>query len=56
VGAPFLIWLVGYMPFFVVAYWVHDMGSLRRQIAVVGGLAAVVLVSLGIFAGVLGWI
>jgi hypothetical protein len=56
VGAPFLIWLIGYMPFFVVAYWVHDMASRSRQIAVVGGLAAVVLAGLGVFAGGLGWI
>ncbi len=55
-GAPLLIWLVGYMPFYVVAYWVHDMPSRRRQLAVVGGLAGAVLGALGLFAGVLGWI
>ncbi len=55
-GAPFLIWLIGYMPFHVVAFWVHDMPSLKRQIAVVGGLASIVLAGLGVFAGVLGWI
>lgn len=55
-GAPWLIWLLGYMPFFVVAYWVHDMGSRRRQLQVVGSLAGAVAVGLGLFAGVLGWI
>ncbi|RQH07057.1 hypothetical protein [Paraburkholderia dinghuensis] len=33
--APWLIWLIGYMPFFMVAGWVHDMPSLKRQIGVV---------------------
>ncbi len=55
-GAPYLIWLVGYMPFYVVAYWVHDMPSTRRQVVVVASLAGMVLAGLGLFAGVLGWI
>ena len=54
--APFLIWLIGYLPFFVVAYWVHDLPSLRRQLAVVGTLAIIVISALTLFAGVLGWI
>ena len=54
--APWLIWLIGYMPFFVVGYWVHDMGSVKRQARVVACLATFVAVCLGVFAGVLGWI
>jgi len=56
VGAPFLIWLIGYMPFYVAGYWVHDMPSLKRQVTVVASLAGIVLSCLGIFGGVLGWI
>lgn len=55
-GAPWLIWLVGYLPFFVVAYWVHDMTSLKRQIGVVATLAGGVTVALAVFGGLLGWI
>lgn len=55
-GAPWLIWLVGYMPFFMVAYWVHDMQSIRKQLKVVGTLAAVVTGGLAVFAGLLRWI
>jgi hypothetical protein len=55
VRAPWLIWLIGYMPFYLVAYWVHDMPARKQQITVVGSLAAVVLVALGVFGG-LGWI
>ncbi|MDN3577714.1 hypothetical protein QWZ03_13115 [Chitinimonas viridis] len=54
--APWLIWLIGYLPFFLVAYWVHDMPSRKRQLAVVGGLATTVLCALVLFIGVLGWI
>ena len=55
-GAPWLIWLVGYMPFYVVAYWVHDMRSVKRPIVVVASLVGLVLARLGLFVGVLGWI
>lgn len=55
-GAPWLIWLLGYLPFFLVAYAVHDMRSLRRQALVVGALAGAVVVSLVLFGAVLGWI
>lgn len=54
--APWLIWLIGYLPFFVVGYWVHDMDSVKRQASVVAGLAGFVALCLGVFAGVLGWI
>lgn len=56
VSAPLLIWLIGYMPFFVVGYWVHDMGSVKRQATFVASLAAFIAVCLGVFAGGLGWI
>lgn len=56
VGSPWLIWLIGYMPFFLVACWVHDMPSLKRQIGVVSTLGVFVLAGLGVFAGWLQWI
>ena len=55
-GAPWLIFLIGYLPFFVVAYWVHDMASRKAQIKVVALLAAGVGIALAVFAGLLGWI
>ncbi|GAB2876263.1 hypothetical protein GCM10027277_52090 [Pseudoduganella ginsengisoli] len=56
VRAPYLIWLIGYLPFFVVTYWVHDMSSVRKQAAATGALAAGVAMALTVFGGVLGWI
>jgi len=54
--APWLIFLVGYLPFFGVAFWVHDMKSLRSQTTAVGVICAVDVVSLIVFGGILGWI
>lgn len=55
-GAPWLIFLLGYLPFYVVAYWVHDLADTRRQLAVVGTLAGIVIAALAVFGGVLGWL
>jgi len=54
--APWLIFLVGYLPFFLVSFWVYDMTSVRKQAAAVGVIGAVDVVCLAIFGGVLGWI
>jgi len=53
--APWLIFLIGYLPFFGVAYWVHDMPSRAKQVTVVGCLAGGVALSLLLFGG-LGWL
>lgn len=57
-NVPFvpLIVIFGYATFFAVAAWVYDMGDdRRRQLRVVGGLAAVDLV-LGVGFGLAGWL
>ncbi|WP_456469243.1 hypothetical protein [Archaeoglobus sp.] len=53
---PFLIFLVGYLPFFLVAYWVYDMDSTRKQALTAGGILGFDALLLIIFAGFLGWI
>lgn len=53
---PWLIFLLGYLPFFVVSYWVHDMKTIRRKAMVVGVIFAVDIVGLALFGAVLGWI
>ena len=55
VDAPYLIFLFGYMPFFVVAYWVHDMPTIRRQVLTVAAIYVIDVAALIVF-GVLGWI
>lgn len=37
-NTPWLIFLFGYLWFFVVAFWVHDLNDIKRQAKVVGVL------------------
>lgn len=55
-SAPGLIFLCGYLHFFLIAFWVHDMASRRQQLLTVAGLYAFDATCLVIFAGILGWI
>ncbi len=54
--APWLIFLVGYLPFFLVAFWVHDLESVRRKVRAVGAIYAFDIACLVLFAAVLKWI
>ncbi len=56
VRAPWLIFLVGYLPFFLVSFAVFDMRSVRRKAAVVGGILGFDAACLVVFAGILKWI
>jgi len=55
-GAPWLIFLFGYLTFFVVAFWVFDMPSLRNKLITVGSIWGLDLLALVLFIPVLGWI
>jgi hypothetical protein len=54
--APWLIFLIGYLPFFLVSFWVYDMASVRKKAIAVGTIFAVDVVALILFAAVLHWI
>jgi len=56
VRAPWLIFLLGYLPFFLVAFWVYDMPSLRKKAAVTGGILAFDAACLLLFGPALRWI
>jgi len=54
--APWLIYVVGYLWFFLFAFRVHDLGDTRRQaraVAILWGFAAVLVLVFGVG---LGWI
>ncbi len=55
-GAPWLIFLVGYLPFLVVAFIVHDMKTVRAKAITVGAIYSVAASALVVFGCVLGWI
>ena len=55
-GMPWLIYLFGYLWFFVFAFWVFDMKEFKQKVQVVAVLWAVDVLALIVFAGFLKWI
>jgi hypothetical protein len=53
---PFLIFIFGYLHFFLIAFWVYDMEKIRQKAAVVGALLGLDALALVLFGAVLGWI
>ncbi|HEX7363549.1 MAG TPA: hypothetical protein VF366_00045 [Dehalococcoidia bacterium] len=56
VGVPWLIFLIGYLPFFLVAFWVFDMESVKKKLITVGSILGFDLICLILFMGILKWI
>ncbi|HID39107.1 MAG TPA: hypothetical protein EYP36_06300 [Calditrichaeota bacterium] len=55
-NSPVLIILFGYLHFFLVSYWVHDMKTVRKKVITVGTIFSVDILAIIIFGFVLGWI
>jgi len=55
-SAPWLIFLFGYLHFFLVSFWIHDMESLKKKAAIVGGIFAFDLLCILVFGVILGWL
>lgn len=53
---PILIFFFGYLTFFIVAYWVYDMPTIKQKVTAVGVIYGIVIVSLVLFGAILGWI
>jgi hypothetical protein len=47
---------LGYLHFFLVSYWVHDMKTVRAKVIAVGSIFAVDAVALVVFGAFLGWL
>lgn len=54
IKAPWLIWLIGYAPFFTMAFIVHDMKQRKHQYLTLGVIFGVDILLLAIF-GSIGW-
>jgi hypothetical protein len=54
--APWLIFLFGYLTFFLVSFWVHDMERIRSKAIAVGVIFAVDLAAILVFGVILRWI
>jgi hypothetical protein len=51
-----LIILIGYMPYMILSFWVHDHPRMRTKITTVAALYGLDLAALAVFAGWLQWI
>ena len=54
--APWLIFVFGYLWFFLIAFWVHDLNDSRRQARAVGFLWGAACLLVLIFGAGLGWL
>lgn len=54
--SPWLIFLFGYLHFFIVSFWVHDMQSMRSKWIALGVIYGVDAVAILLFGVVLGWL
>ena len=55
-SSPLPIFLFGYLHFFLVSFWVHDMKTIRAKSTAVGVMYAVVITALVVFGAILGWL
>ncbi|MPM47787.1 hypothetical protein SDC9_94505 [bioreactor metagenome] len=51
---PYLIWLIGYLPFFTMAFVVHDMKKMKNKFIALGVIFGVDIIALVVF-GLMGW-
>ena len=54
-SSPIPIFLFGYLHFFLVSYWVHDMKTVKAKAITVGVIWSIAVLGLLLF-GALGWI
>jgi hypothetical protein len=55
-SSPLPIFLFGYLHFFLVSFWVHDMKTIKAKSTAVGVIYAVVISALVVFGAILGWL
>ncbi|MCX6005463.1 MAG: hypothetical protein NT082_07325 [Chloroflexi bacterium] len=55
-GAPWLIFFIGYLPFFLMSFWVYDMEKLKSKLTTVGIILGFDLILIIIFMCILKWI
>jgi len=51
---PYLVWLIGYLPFFTMAFVVHDMKQMKNKLITLGIIFGVDILALVVF-GLMGW-
>lgn len=56
IRSPWLVFLIGYLPFFLVSYWVHDMETVKKKAIAVSGILGFDICCLLVLGGILGWL
>lgn len=55
-NTPWLIFLFGYLHFFLISFWVHDMETIKQKATTVGIIFGVDLLAVLVFGVILGWL
>lgn len=55
-NTPWLIFLFGYLTFFVVAFWVYDMPTMKQKLTTVGAIWGINILAVLVFGLGLGWL
>ena len=55
-NSPSLIFIFGYFHFFVVAFWVHDLDTIKKKIITTGVIWSIALILVLIFGVGLNWL
>jgi len=55
-NTPWLIFLIGYLPFFLVSFWVFDMEKVGSKLKTVGAILGFDLLCILVFGVGLGWL
>ncbi len=55
-GSPWLIFLFGYLHFFLISFWVHDMKTTKSRLTTLGVIYGVDIAAILIFGVILGWL
>jgi hypothetical protein len=55
-NSPWLIFLFGYFHFFAVAFWVHDMKTIKQKAITVGVIFSIAIIGILVFGVGLQWI
>ena len=56
IPVPWLIFFIGYLPFFLVSFWVHDMETIREKAITVGAIYSVNVAAVLVFGVGMKWI
>ena len=55
-SAPYLIFLFGYLHFFLISFWVFDMKTIKKKVITVSTIYGIDIIAIIVFGVILKWI